>query len=85
MLTELLLVLLIAFIIIYALVKGCNLTINVTLKQEFSEEDRKLLEDLYNSDGDAKPGQEQDLLNSLDEAVKSINSIMLGTEEESNG
>ena len=58
--------------------------LNVNIKQEFSAEDRALLEDLYNKDGDFKK-QEMDMLETLDGAIREINSIMTGAEEETNG
>ena len=74
----------VAFVIICRLLKG-DLNINIISKQEFSESDRQLLEDLYNKDGDLKDKREDQMLEALDEAVRSINNIMLGTEEESDG
>lgn len=59
--------------------------INIIMKQEFSESDRQLLEDLYNKDGELKDKREDQMLEALDDAVRSINNIMLGTEEESDG
>ena len=81
--TEYLLIILITFVIIYALIKGCSININVTVKQEFSAEDRQLLEDVFNKEGELK--NEYDMKESFDQAVKAINDIMLGDEEESNG
>lgn len=81
--TEYLLIILVTFVIIYALVKGCTVNININMKQEFSAEDRQLLEDVFNKEGDIKQGY--DTQEALDEAVKAINDIMLGNEEESNG
>lgn len=81
--TEYLLIILITFVIIYALVKGCTVNINITVKQEFSAEDRQLLEDVFNKDGDPKDGF--NFADSLDSVVRSINDIMLDNEEESNG
>ena len=82
--TEYLLIILITFVIIYALIKGCNININVTFKQEFSEDDRQLLEDLYNKDGDIKD-RETVMMEALDNAVRNINNIMLDTEDDTNG
>lgn len=81
--TEYLLIILVTFVIIYALVKGCNININISMKQEFSAEDRQLLEDVFNKEGEIKQGL--DTQEAFDEAVKAINDIMLGNEEESNG
>ena len=81
--TEYLLIVLVAFVIIYALIKGCNININVTFKQEFSEDDRQLLEDLYNKDGDMKD-RETVMMEALDNAVRNINNIILDTEEDTN-
>lgn len=75
---------LVAFVIIYAFVKGCNINVNISVKQEFSPEDRQLLEDLYNEKGDMKD-RELDMLETLDGAIREINNIMTGTEEESDG
>lgn len=80
---EYILTVLVAFIIIYALVKGCDININISVKQEFSAEDRQLLEDVFNKEGDPKKGF--DTQEAFDEAVKAINDIMLGNEEEANG
>ena len=81
---EYLLIILVTFVIIYALVKGCSVNINISVKQEFSAEDRKLLEDLYNGEGDFKDSK-QDVQDSLDNMIKTINDIMLDNTEESNG
>lgn len=81
--TEYLLIILVTFVIIYALIKGCNININVTFKQEFSEDDRQLLEDLYNKDGDMKD-REVVMMEALDNAVRNINNIILDTEEDTN-
>lgn len=82
--TEYLLIILVTFVIIYALIKGCSINVNISVKQEFSQEDRALLEDLFNKDGDFKDDT-NDVQESLDELVKSINSVMLGDEEQING
>lgn len=79
---EYLLTILIMIVIGYALIKGCNINININVKQEFSQEDRALLEDLYNKDGDPK---DTSIKESLDETIKSINALMLGDEENING
>lgn len=78
--TEYLLIILITFVIIYALIKGCNININVSVKQEFSAEDRQLLEDLYNNDGD--PKKKYDINEAFDAIVQSVNDIMLDNNEE---
>ena len=75
---------LLVVVIGYALIKGCSVNINITVKQEFSAEDRQLLEDLYNEKGDMKD-REMDMLETLDGAIREINNIMTGTEEESDG
>ena len=77
---EYLLIILVTFVIIYALVKGCHVNINITVKQEFSHEDRQLLEDLFNDKGDVNE-RELDIKNTLDDVVKNINAIMLDEEE----
>lgn len=81
---EYLLTICIIFVVLYALIKGCNININVTLKQEFSQEDRQLLEDIYNKDGDIKD-REHIMMEALDDAVRNINNIILDVEEEANG
>lgn len=58
--------------------------ISVTVKQEFSESDRQLLEDIYNEKGDLK-NNDAEVLEALDEAVKNINNIMYDTEVDVNG
>ena len=78
--TEYLLIILIVFVIIYALIKGCNINININIKQEFSNEDRQLLEDLFNKDGDLKD-KDDEAMAALDELVQTVNSIMLGEED----
>ena len=82
--TEYLLIILVTFVIIYALVKGCSININISVKQEFSAEDRQLLEDIYNQEGDFK-NKDNDIMEALDGVVKAVNDIMLDNEEESNG
>lgn len=82
--TEYLLIILVTFIILYALIKGCNININISVKQEFSENDRKLLEDIYNGEGDFKNSKD-DVQESLDSMIKTINDIMLDSTEESDG
>lgn len=78
--TEYLLIILVTFVIIYALIKGCNININISVKQEFSAEDRQLLEDLYNNEGD--PKEQYDVNQAFDNLVKSVNDIMLDSNEE---
>lgn len=73
-----------AVVIICWLLKSIH-NINIIIKQEFSDSDRQLLEDLYNQDGELKDKRETQMLEALDGAVRSINNIMLGTEEESDG
>ena len=80
---EYILIVFVIFVVIYALIKGTVVNINVTVKQEFSAEDRQLLEDVFNKDGEVK-GQ-YDTQEAFDQAVKAINDLMLGSEEESNG
>lgn len=80
---EYLLTIFIMIVVGYALIKGCHINININVKQEFSQEDRALLEDLYNKDGDVK-GQD-DIQESLDNLLRNVNSIMLGDEESTNG
>lgn len=81
--TEYLLIILVTFVIIYALIKGCNINININVKQQFSEEDRQLLEDVFNKDGEIK--KDYDVKEAFDSVVKTINDIMLDNEEESDG
>lgn len=78
--TEYLLIILVTFVIIYALIKGCNININISVKQEFSAEDRQLLEDLYNNEGD--PKEQFNVNEAFDNLVKSVNDIMLDNNEE---
>lgn len=76
--TEYLLIVLVTFVIIYALIKGCHIDININVNQSFSAEDRQLLEDLFNEKGEPKEmGDEV----SVDEIIKSLNNLMLGNEE----
>lgn len=76
---EYILILLVGFVIIYALAEGCNVNINISVKQEFSSEDRALLEDLFNKDGDPKDTYEKAV--NVDEVLKNINDFMLGNED----
>ena len=82
---EYILTVFIILVVLYALIKGCNVNINITFKQEFCEEDRQLLQDLYDKDGEERDKQDERLRESLDDAVRSINNLMLGIEEESDG
>lgn len=68
--------------ILFVSFKFMNASITITYKQEFSEEDRQLLEDLYNKDGDMK--DKLDMNEALDTAVRAINDIMLDNEEDRN-
>lgn len=77
---EYLLIILVTFVIIYALIKGCNINVNISVKQEFSAEDRQLLEDLYNSEGE--PKDQYDVHEAFDAIVQSVNDIMLDKNEE---
>ena len=81
--TEYLLIVLVTFVIIYALIKGCSINVNINVKQEFSAEDRKLLEDLFNEEGE--PKDQFDVQDALDNVVRSINDIMLDQEDNVNG
>lgn len=81
---EYILTVFIIFVVIYALVKGCNININVTFTQEISKDDRQLLEDIYNNDGDIK-NREAIMMDALDNAVRNINNIMLDAEDDTNG
>jgi hypothetical protein len=76
--TEYIFIVIVVFVIIYALVEGCNVNININVKQEFSSEDRQLLEDLFNKDGDPKTVEETV---NVDEVLKNINDFMLGNED----
>ena len=73
-----------AFMVLFWLLNGKH-NLNIIMKQEFSESDRQLLEDLYNKDGELKDKREDQMLDALDNAVRSINNLMLGVEEESDG
>lgn len=79
---EYILTVFVIFVVIYALVKGCSINININFKQEFSQEDRALLEDLFNKDGE--PKEESDTV-TFDDVLKNVNAIMLGDEESING
>lgn len=75
---EYIFIVIVVFVIIYALVEGCNVNININVKQEFSSEDRQLLEDLFNKDGDPKTVE---ATVNVDEVLKNINDFMLGNED----
>lgn len=75
---EYIFIIIVVFVIIYALVEGCNVNININVKQEFSSEDRQLLEDLFNKDGDPKTVE---ATVNVDEVLKNINDFMLGNED----
>lgn len=83
-LTDILLIMLLN-VVMFGFFKLMKADITITIKQEFSESDRQLLEDLYNQDGDLKDRREEQMLEALDSAVRNINSIILDTEEETNG
>ena len=57
---------------------------NISVKQEFSKEDRQLLEDLFNEKGEIKD-KDNDVQSSFDELVKNVNNLMLGVEDDTNG
>ena len=82
--TEYLLMICIFFVIVYALIKGCSVNININVKQEFSQEDRQLLEDIFNEQGEYKDNK-NDVQESLDELIKNVNSVMLGLEDDTDG
>lgn len=69
-------VIILAFLCIFC--KNVNLNLNINVKQEFSEADRQLLEDLYNNDGDLKQPDDQP---NIDDIIKSVNDLMVGSEE----
>lgn len=62
-----------------ALFKFMRAEITINYKQEFSDEDRQLLEDLYNNEGD--PKQNYDPQEAFDSIVQTVNDIMLDKEE----
>ena len=70
----------ILMVIMFGLFKLMNANITIVYKQEFSEEDRQLLEDLYNKDGDIK--KQYDVNEAFDDLVKSVNDLMLDKDEE---
>lgn len=70
----------ILMVIMFGLFKFMNANITIVYKQEFSEEDRQLLEDLYNKEGD--PKSQYAVKDAFDELVKSVNDIMLDNNEE---
>lgn len=67
-------------VIMFGLFKFMNANITIIYKQEFSEEDRQLLEDLYNNEGE--PKDQYDVKEAFDELVKNVNNIMLDNNEE---
>lgn len=67
-------------VMMYGLFKLMKADITITYKQEFSEEDRQLLEDLYNNEGD--PKSEYDMKDAFDAVVRTVNDIMLDNNEE---
>ena len=79
---EYILTIFVIFVVIYALVKGCSINITVNFKQEFSQEDRALLEDLFNKEGDPKNVSDEI---TFDDVLRNVNAIMLGDEESING
>ena len=70
----------ILIVIMFGLFKLMNANITIIYKQEFSEEDRQLLEDLYNSEGD--PKDQDDVNAAFDNLIKSVNDLMLDNDEE---
>lgn len=81
--TDILLIIIIN-IMMYGLFRLMKADITITYKQEFSDDDRQLLEDMYNSDGDMK-NREAVMMEALDNAVRNINNIMLDVEDDTNG
>lgn len=80
---EYVIAILLVIVLGYAFLKGCTINFNITVKQEFSAEDRQLLEDLYNKEGDPDPNY--DMKDSIDEVLKEVNNIMLDREDEIDG
>ena len=74
----------ILFTMLFTAFKLMKAEITIIYKQEFSDEDRQLIEDLYNDDGDMKK-RETVMMEALDDAVRNINNIMLDIEEDNNG
>lgn len=70
----------ILIVIMFGLFKLMNANITIVYKQEFSEEDRQLLEDLYNNEGD--PKDQDDVNAAFDNLIKSVNDLMLDNDEE---
>lgn len=70
----------ILIVIMFGLFKFMNANITIVYKQEFSEEDRQLLEDLYNNEGD--PKDQDDVNAAFDNLIKSVNDLMLDNDEE---
>lgn len=79
---EYILTALVILVVLYALFRGCAVNINVTYRQEFSEHDRQLLEDIYNKEGD--PDSKISYNAEFDNLIKTVNDIMLGEEEQLN-
>lgn len=69
---------------LFAMFKFMKANITITYKQEFSDEDRQLLEDLYNNNGDIKD-HEQDVQDSIDTVIKTVNDLFLDVTEDNNG
>ena len=65
-LTDILLIMILN-VMMFAFFKLMKADITITYKQEFSESDRKLLEDLYNKEGELK--KEYDVNEAFDELV----------------
>lgn len=70
----------ILIVIVFGLFKLMNANITIVYKQEFSDEDRQLLEDLYNNEGDPKSQYNVD--KAFDSLIKSVNDLMLDNDEE---
>ena len=71
------------FIAVLWKVFGNDNVIDISVRQEFSAEDRQLLEDLYNEKGELK-SKESGVIDALDDVVRNINNIMLDTEDNTN-
>lgn len=78
---EYVIAILLVVVLVYAFLKGCTINFNITVKQEFSAEDRQLLEDLYNKEGDP----EYEMKSSMDDMLREVNNIMLDREDEIDG
>lgn len=70
----------ILIVIVFGFFKLMNANITIVYKQEFSDEDRQLLEDLYNNEGDPKSQYNVD--KAFDSLIKSVNDLMLDNDEE---